>query len=211
MTPWNDDHPERLAWFDREIISEGLCKFIRLDMYDNPYLDPAEIEAYLKNMTAEEMEARVHGLFTHKSGLIYKTFSRNVHVIPHRRLPDHWERFCIVDPHDRKPPFISWWAINPAMDYRCIFEYPVYKDGKGYEKIAGTTLRIADYVDAIIKIEKIFGWRTLCPLYSKSWASTSGRHGGIWTCTTRFGKTRPGESSASKSTAAHWWWPKRDG
>jgi len=105
-----------------------------------------------------ERAARETGRPMNLSGAVFKRFSEERHVVETGKLFSDEQIWMVLDPHDRKPPFISWWAINPAMDYRCVFEYPVYKDGKGYEKIAGTTLRISDFVDAIIEIEKIFGY-----------------------------------------------------
>ena len=145
MTPWNEDHPERVAWFDQEIISEGLCRFIRLDMDDNPYLDPAEVAAYKRNMTPEERDARAHGLFTHRSGVIYKTFDTNVHVIAERQILGNWERFCVVDPHDRKPWAIAWGAKDETGRIFWYDEWP----NTAYENMRSSDMILDDYANLI--------------------------------------------------------------
>lgn len=155
------------AWLYDVLEDEGKAKFLYCDMGlegnciehgVRGHLTHQNIVETLAGYSWLERAARETGRPMNLSGSVFKRFSEERHVVETRELARDEQIWMVLDPHDRKPPFISWWAISPTMDYRCIFEFPVYKDGKGYEKIAGTTLRIEDFVDAIIKIEKTFGY-----------------------------------------------------
>jgi len=155
------------AWLYDVLEDEGKAKFLYCDMGlegnciehgVRGHLTHQNIVETLAGYSWLERAARETGRPMNLSGAVFKRFSEERHVVETRELARDEQVWVVLDPHDRKPPFISWWAISPTMGYRCIFEFPVYKDGKGYEKIAGTTLRIADFVDAIIKIEKTFGY-----------------------------------------------------
>jgi len=57
--------------------------------YDNPYLDPEEIEKKKAEITADRFAQEYMGEFRKKEGLVYKEFSRFKHVID--KLPDDFE------------------------------------------------------------------------------------------------------------------------
>ncbi len=90
-------------------------------------LEHSQIERIISFYDPEELDARAHGKFTHLSGLVYK----NIHPATHRHsfTPDHFKQsefqiFNVVDPHDARPPFVGWFAVDKYKNAWGIDEYP---------------------------------------------------------------------------------------
>ena len=157
------------AWLYDVLEDEGKAEFLYCDMGlegnciehgVRGHLTHQNIAETIADYSWIEKEARKTGRPMHLGGAVFKRFSEQYHVVKTRPLARDEQIWMICDPHDRKPPYITWWAINPTMDIRLVFEFPVYRENKGYEKIAGTSLRINDFVDGIKKIEKEYGYST---------------------------------------------------
>lgn len=114
-----------------------------------------------------ELEARVQGLFTHLSGAIYKTYSPNVHLVRPFPIPPDWPVYCIIDPHDAKPPAITWIAQSPTNAY-VVREWPTEE----YTKLGNTTFTLQQIASAIRDIEGPFSdqvlWRFMDPNKGKT-------------------------------------------
>lgn len=90
-------------------------------IYDNPYLSREAIDAYESELSAEEKQCRLHGLAMHLSGLVYKEFQYDKHVLT--KLPDGWTAFnrpprnytihYAIDTHPRKPHEVLFAASSP--------------------------------------------------------------------------------------------------
>lgn len=86
---------------------------IEVDMTENPYLDQDEIKEFLKNIPEEDVDARQHGKFVRRGGVIYKAFDRNVHVIPSLdELPPSWELYASLDHGYNNPTAWLWHAVD---------------------------------------------------------------------------------------------------
>lgn len=91
-------------------------------MYDNPYLTPEAIKIFEEELTEEEKACRISGIPMAMSGLIYKEFQREKHVltsIPHGWSdwsvpPDDWTIRIAIDPHPRTPHAVLFAATSPA-------------------------------------------------------------------------------------------------
>lgn len=71
----------------------------------------------IENMTAEysedEKQARIYGKFQHLVGLIFKQWSRKVHVIPPFNVTMRdFTVYEFLDPHPRNPDAIMWVAVD---------------------------------------------------------------------------------------------------
>jgi hypothetical protein len=86
---------------------------VTVDMRDNPHLPEDAIAEFEKSLTEEEKEARLHGRFLHLSGLVYKEFNPNVHIIDDFPIPPLWTRYFAIDPHERTPTAVMWLAVDP--------------------------------------------------------------------------------------------------
>ncbi len=88
---------------------------INVDMRDNPHLPKEEIEAFERDITEDEREARLHGKFAHLIGRVYKEFDEAVHVIPEGKIkfPMNWPTYFVLDPADRRPHHGLWFKVDP--------------------------------------------------------------------------------------------------
>lgn len=113
------------AWMYDEILANknndiGLRTYLEADVESackthgvRGFLDHANIEKMISQYSEEDKQARIHGKFQHLTGLIFKQFHRNVHVIPPFEI--NQRDFCVVemlDPHPRNPDAALWIAVN---------------------------------------------------------------------------------------------------
>ena len=113
---------------------------------DNRILDPHDIAEIGRNLSPTQREVRFHGRFLHLSGLIYPLFTDReqwwcfgcnavvlpdgpcciscasqelahfCHVVEPFDVPGGWPVVMVLDPHDRKPHALAWYAIDPSDD-----------------------------------------------------------------------------------------------
>lgn len=85
---------------------------ITVDMRDNPHIEEDAIKEFELSLTEEEKEARLHGRFLHLSGLVYKEFDPNIHIVDDFLVPPLWTRYMAIDPHERTPTAVMWMAVD---------------------------------------------------------------------------------------------------
>lgn len=88
---------------------------------DNPYLPPEAIAQFEADLTPDEVQCRIHGIPLHLSGLIYKEFSWDKHVL--KDLPAGWESYgepprdwpvyVYIDPHPQTPHAVLFCTVSP--------------------------------------------------------------------------------------------------
>lgn len=93
-------------------------KSFHFTSYDNPYLDPEEIDEAKKSMSSERFDQEYMAEFTKRAGTIWQ-FNRTVHVVP-RRNPD--KSSTIIGSIDfgfaiGHPTAIGWHDINSIGDW----------------------------------------------------------------------------------------------
>lgn len=86
--------------------SESLDRFsLRATIWDNPYLTDTAISRYEAELDSDERECRLQGVPLELSGLIYKEFRRDTHVIT--SVPDGWRDYHLpangLDPRTGGP------------------------------------------------------------------------------------------------------------
>ena len=64
--------------------------------YDNPYLTPEDIQEYEASLTEDERQCRINGIPLELSGLVYKTYSHDRHVL--KAVPRGWSDFNTPPP-----------------------------------------------------------------------------------------------------------------
>jgi hypothetical protein len=100
----------------------GVSRYIiTATTYDNPYLTSAGIAEFEASLSVDERECRIRGLPLAMTGLIYKEFLYDVHVL--REVPQDWEDFHIPpknytlrvwwDYHTRLPQAVLFIATDP--------------------------------------------------------------------------------------------------
>lgn len=88
---------------------------------DNPYLTEAAIAEYEAGLSEDERTCRLEGIPLELSGLVYKEFQRETHVL--ETLPSGWKSwdnppldhtiYAAIDPHPRTPHAVMFIAVGP--------------------------------------------------------------------------------------------------
>lgn len=125
-------------------------------IYDNPFMSPQAIESYEATLTDDEKQCRLHGIAAHLSGLVYKEFQYERHVLTSQ--PEGWRfnrdigNYCppanytlhyAIDTHPRKPHEVLFLAVSPAG--RLFFFHEVFY-----------ACLIPELADLILKIRALF-------------------------------------------------------
>lgn len=95
---------------------------LRATMFDNPYLSDGAIAAYQAELTEDEVQCRLFGVPLELSGLIYKEFKKDRHVLT--KVPEGWRDWylphkdCIIyaraDTHPVRPHAVAFFAMGPS-------------------------------------------------------------------------------------------------
>lgn len=129
-------------------------------------LRKVRIDAQIRNYKKEEIPARVEGQFLHLSNTVYPTYNKiREHIfvdIPPPRNPKTYNYRFVIDPHDRRPPFMAWLRLSSTGTIDVIREWPTireeYYDNSWYYEIkdAGQYL-LEDFIRIQFQIEKELG------------------------------------------------------
>ncbi|KKN22447.1 hypothetical protein LCGC14_0914970, partial [marine sediment metagenome] len=143
MTPINyapyakDDYLDKGGLFDEQGREVGTIVAVPGNVHENcrqctkgGQLDHKQIEAVIASYPYEEREARREGSFMHQAGLIYQLYGdlNEINEFP-KYHQECWDKgkynlAHVMDPHDRKPFALGWYAIFPNDDVIAIAEYP---------------------------------------------------------------------------------------
>jgi len=145
----------------------GNIEHITGDIWENciengGQLSRQAIEIMLSQYNDEERELREKGIFGQLAGKIYKKYGRAnlIDSIPEYHRVEwekkEWKLYNVIDPHDRKPFAIGWYALFKNGDIIVIDEWP---DNTmiPFHKLKDSNLLIDDYVQLIITKEKQMG------------------------------------------------------
>ena len=134
------------------------------------YLDDKTVQEFWESLSEEEREARKHGRWMHLIGRVYKSFDPKVHVL--EEPPCSLDDCCIgiaVDPHDRLPFAIAWFAVTPGDDIVFYDEWP----RTPFEEMKQCDKTVQDYAELILQ-ERTPTWRVMDPNYGRRRSLSSG-------------------------------------
>lgn len=129
-----DDIPEQ-SWHWFELMkAPPAAKVLAtvLSMYDNEQNLPAgEIPLAAARMSQEEQAMRIWGKFRSLSGVVYKEFDQEIHVVPAFGIPSigpypsetNWPRWRGLDVGGSAPTACLWFAIAPNETVYVYREY----------------------------------------------------------------------------------------
>lgn len=121
----------------------------------NGILSKERIDDMIREWTIsdpEEADARITGKFKHLSGRIYKVYSDEAHKVARFDIPKEWRIYRILDPHDKRPPAVQWYAVDPLNKAYLVDEYPK----REYHKINDTQHTYDHFAGEIKKIDGQF-------------------------------------------------------
>lgn len=93
-------------------VKDPQVRYWLMEWSDNPYLSYEEIAQLESTMTEEEREARQYGRFVAVSGLIYKEFIEDIHVIEPIAIPPEWYDNISIDPGLNAPLSCHFYACD---------------------------------------------------------------------------------------------------
>ncbi|MBW2003024.1 MAG: phage terminase large subunit [Deltaproteobacteria bacterium] len=109
---------------------------------DNPWLSKNEIKVLESTMTEEEREARQYGHFVALSGLVYKEFRDDIHVIEPFKVPVDWYDNISIDPGYTNPLSCHFYAVDNDGNILVIAEH--YEAERTIEYHSKEIKKIAD-------------------------------------------------------------------
>ena len=100
---------------------------------DNPYLTQEAKAAFAALLTDDEKECRLYGIPMNLVGLIYKSYSKEKHLL--KKVPDGWDDFhlppkhwpiaFLIDPHPQTPHCVTFVTISPHGTR--VYFYDIFK------------------------------------------------------------------------------------
>lgn len=107
---------------------QGFARYA-LSGLDNPYISSNKLRRAVAHLSEASQNARLFGMFTSQSGLVYPEFDRAVHVVKPFEIPEHWPRDLCIDFGVRNPFACLWVAHDEDNDALYVYrEY--YKTEK---------------------------------------------------------------------------------
>jgi hypothetical protein len=126
LTPLTEPWIHDMFFPDRRIkavlVQEGAKWAQRTSTYDNPYLTADAIQDYEDTLTEDEKQCRMLGVPLELSGLVFKEFDWDTHVLS--CVPNGWRGYSdppinytimyAIDPHPQTPHHVLFLAVDPT-------------------------------------------------------------------------------------------------
>ena len=133
------------------IVEKDGMKFYTLWSEENQHIDRARLVEEAKLMTRDEIKSRIYGVPVNLSGKIYPKFNKDIHGIETKDIPKLKVSLVhVLDPHDRKPWAMQWWAVHVTGKAYCVYEYPF---GRNFNEVEFDDKTYDDYVKIIKSVE----------------------------------------------------------
>jgi len=124
-TPNGFNHFKRLSEdmdeHGKSIFGSDLHAYHHFTSYDNPYIDAKELEVTKNQMDDDAYEQEIMGEFRKMSGLIYKEFNREVHMVTLPIFDTNWTYTRVLDFGFAHKSALIYFAISP--DFTEIYAY----------------------------------------------------------------------------------------
>jgi len=134
---------------------------IRATIFDNPHLDSNAIAMFEADLTDDEKQCRLFGIPLELSGLIYKGFRKDRHVM--QTLPEGWRDWHLpsknlvmyirADTHPVTPHAVQFWVVGPAEIPILVHEIWLAADADTLAETINTYLRQVGCFVASFKVE----------------------------------------------------------
>lgn len=144
------------------IAEKGGIKLYFLWTSENPHINQARLYQETRMMERDEILSRAYGVPVNMAGKIYPMLNKSVHVIPFENMPEgHYTLYHVLDPHDRKPWAIVWFAVHSTGTIYAVDEYP----NKDFVEMKFDDKTYAEYAKVIkqkeANLKEIFGVKTI--------------------------------------------------
>jgi len=112
-------------------------KSFHFTSYDNPYIDKSELDKAREEMDEDSFQQEFMGEFRKMSGLIYKEFNRDIHMveIPYDKFNEEWTFTRSLDFGFAHKSALGYFAISPNKDEIYLYD-GIYESGLYESQIA---------------------------------------------------------------------------
>lgn len=114
---------------------EGEYKSWKFKTADNPFIAKEELEAAKRELSEDYYAQEYEADFRKYTGLVYKQFSYETHVIDPFDIPDSWSIYGGVDFGSTNPTAYLWIAVDPDDNWFVVAEH--YQAGSTLDHHAG--------------------------------------------------------------------------
>lgn len=114
---------------------DEMYKSWRFTSYDNPYIPKEELDQAKLELTDDAFAQEYMADFRKHTGLIYKDFDRELHVIEPFYVPEDWQVFRGIDFGSRNPTACVWGAVD--NDNNVFITHEHYSSGETIDYHAG--------------------------------------------------------------------------
>lgn len=114
---------------------DGDYKSWRFTSYDNPHIPKEEIDNAKKELTEDTFYQEYMADFRKYTGLVYKEFQREVHVIEPFDISESWQIYRGIDFGSTNPTVVLWIAVDSDNNWYVISEH--YATGETIDFHAG--------------------------------------------------------------------------
>ena len=133
-------------------IQKNGAQFFMLWTTENPHVDQNRLTEDMKFLSRSELKSRILGIPVNLSGRIFPQYNRLIHLVPWDAIPKRQVTlYHVLDPHDRKPWAMSWWAVDKRNTAYCVREYPWKKN---FNEMTSDDKTYEDYAQVIRDIEE---------------------------------------------------------
>jgi len=105
----------------RPMFNPELHSYHHYTSYENPFLDTKELDSLHLEMTEDAFAQEIMGEFKKMSGLIYKEFDRNIHMVDVPYIDSNWTYTRTIDFGFAHKTALIYFAISP--DFTEIYAY----------------------------------------------------------------------------------------
>lgn len=122
-------------------------EFCTLSILDNPFVPKDEKDKAIEKWAGHpEEQARLHGGFVRRSGLVYPQWDPKKHLIPRFDIPGTWRRIVSIDPAATGPTAALWAAVSLTDD---VYLYREYEESNLIVSEHAKAIRIRNGADPI--------------------------------------------------------------
>jgi hypothetical protein len=142
-TPKGFNHFHKLYELGKE---DGDYKSWKFTSYDNPSIPKEEIDNAKKELTEDTFQQEYMADFRKFTGLVFKEFDRDTHVIEPFDIPAGWSRYRAIDFGSTNPTACLWIAVDGDSNWFVYQEH--YETGQTIDYHAGriNALTVSDIV-----------------------------------------------------------------
>jgi hypothetical protein len=128
--------------FEQGCQEDSDYKSWRFTSYDNPYIAKEEIDAAKKELTEDTFHQEYMADFRKYTGLVYKGFQRETHVIEPFDIPKEWQIYRGMDFGSTNPTACVFIAVDSDENFYVFKEH--YETGQTIDYHAGVINSLSD-------------------------------------------------------------------